>query len=75
MVEQEQRIKIGDTEFVTDGLSDVGKQNLSMLTSTTNRLTELKALQGVLQKARNTYLKTIRQEVLRQKAGLLFENN
>lgn len=75
MVEQEQRIKIGDTEFVTDGLSDVGKQNLSMLTSTTNRLTELKALQGVLQNSRNTYLKTIRQEILRQKAGLLFENN
>ena len=68
-----QKIKVGDKEYDTSSLSDNGKAVLTLLQFSTVRLQELNNMQAVLQRARNSYMDSLKQEILSQKAGYLLD--
>ena len=68
------KIKIGDNEYDSSKLSDNGKSILASLQFTTQRLQELTNMQALLQRAKNSYLETLKQEMLAQKAGYIIED-
>lgn len=70
----DQKIKIGDNEYDSSKLSDNGKSILASLQFTTQRLQELTNMQALLQRAKNSYLETLKQEMLAQKAGYIIED-
>ena len=70
----DRKIKIGDNEYDSSKLSDNGKLILASLQFTTQRLQELTNMQALLQRAKNSYLETLKQEMLAQKAGYIIED-
>lgn len=70
----DRKIKIGDNEYDSSKLSDNGKSILASLQFTTQRLQELTNMQALLQRAKNSYLETLKQEMLAQKAGYIIED-
>tara|TARA_B100000575_G_C22773188_1_gene459000 strand:+ start:360 stop:578 length:219 start_codon:yes stop_codon:yes gene_type:complete len=67
-----QKIKLNDKEFEVEDLSEKARGTLSMLQFSTNRIQELENMQALLQRARNSYVDSLKKEVLSDKAGLLF---
>ena len=70
-----QKIKIDDKEYEVENLSDHGKAALVSLQFATKRLQELNNMQALLRRAKNSYVESLKQEVLASKAGLLFVND
>lgn len=70
-----QKIKIEDKEYDLENLSDQGKATFVMLKFATTRIKELTNMQTLLQRAKNSYVESLKQEVLSSKAGLLLEND
>ena len=68
-----QKIKLGDKEYQVDKLSDIGKGQLELLKFADKRIQDLSNLQAVLQRAKNSYLESLKKEVISNKAGILFE--
>ena len=67
------KIKLGDTEYDAANLSDQGKSVLNLLQFSTQKLQELNNMQAVLQRAKNSYIESLKQEILAQKAGYLLD--
>jgi DNA repair ATPase RecN len=65
-------IKLDDAEYEVENLSDTAKATLAQLEFTTQRLSELKNMGKLLQRARKSYIGTLRNEMLAEKAGFLF---
>ena len=68
------KIKLNDKEYDSDNLTEKGKINLSFLQFTTARLEELTNTQALLQCAKNSYIDSLKKEMLSKKSGLLFED-
>ena len=67
-----QKIKLDDREYDVENLSDQSKATLDSLQFTTSRLEELNNMQALLQRAKNSYLDSLRKEMLSSKSGFLF---
>ena len=70
-----QKIKVEDTEYDVENLSDQGKATFLLLKFATTRVKELNNMQALLQRAKNSYVESLKQEMLSSKAGLLLEND
>jgi hypothetical protein len=70
-----QKIKINDKEYDVENLSDQGKSTLVSMQFATLRMQELNNMNALLQRSKNSYLESLKQEILSSKSGLLFEND
>ena len=70
-----QKIKVEDTEYDVDNLSDQGKATFLLLKFATTRMEELNNMQALLQRAKNSYVKSLKGEMLSSKAGFQLEND
>ena len=68
-------IKLCDQEYNTDSLSEESKANLVSLEFATARIQELQNMQALLQRAKNSYIDSIKNEILSNKAGFSFSND
>ena len=68
-----QKIKLGDKEYDAANLSDQGKAVLNLFQFSTQKLQELNNMQALLQRAKNSYIESLKQEILSQKAGYLLD--
>ena len=69
-----QKIKLGDKEYDVANLSEQGKAVLNLLQFSTQKLQELNNMQALLQRAKNSYIESLKQEILSQKAGYLLDD-
>jgi hypothetical protein len=69
------KIKIQDKEYDIDLLSESAKIHVSALKFADDRIKELSNHQALLQRAKNSYMDSLRKEMLSDKAGFLFEDN
>jgi uncharacterized protein YydD (DUF2326 family) len=68
----DQKIKFEDTEYEVENLSDQAKEILALLKFVTSRIQETNNMHALLQQAKNSYIKSLKQEMLSSKAGVLF---
>ena len=69
------KIKVGDKEYEIEKLNDQCKAKLAILEFLTIRLTEVINMQRVLQRAKNSYIESLKREMISQKTGHLFVND
>jgi len=69
-----QKIKLGDKEYDAANLSAQGKAVLNLLQFSTQKLQELNNMQALLLRAKNSYIESLKQEILSQKAGYLLDD-
>jgi predicted transcriptional regulator len=67
-----QKIKIDDEEYEVAELSDNVKAAISSLKFIDHRITELQNMQALLQRAKNSYVDSLKIEILTDKSGFLF---
>ena len=67
-----QKIKFEGKEYELEKLSDQAKLTLTSMQFADIRLKELNNMQALLQRAKNSYVEDLKQEMLSSKAGLLF---
>lgn len=68
------KFKLGDKEYDVENLenlSDQAKATLASLQFATTRVQELNNMQALLQRAKKSYIETIKMEMVASKAGLL----
>lgn len=70
-----QKIKIDGMEYDADNISDEARKHLVTLQFTASRLQELKNMQALLMRAKNSYMETIKKEILSEKAGFLLSDD
>ena len=70
-----EKIKLDDKEYAIDHLSEEGKLNLSALSFASDRIEELNNHLALLMRAKNSYVGSLKQEMLSGKAGFLFGDN
>lgn len=70
-----QKIKLDGQEFDSDDLSDHGRQQLEALQFSVSRIRELTNMQALLTRAKNSYLESIKKEILSAKAGFLLDDD
>ena len=68
-----QKINIDNQEYDLADLSDQGKANLLSLQFTNERLQELNNMQALLQRAKNSYISSLKKEIISQKAGYIID--
>ena len=68
-----QKINIDNQEYDLTDLSDQGKANLLSLQFTNERLQELSNMQALLQRAKNSYISSLKKEIISQKAGYIID--
>ena len=68
-----QKINIDNQEYDLTDLSDQGKANLLSLQFTNERLQELNNMQALLQRAKNSYISSLKKEIISQKAGYIID--
>ena len=65
-----QKIKLDDSDYDIEHLSDGGKATLKSLQFATMRIGELRNMQALMQRAKNSYIDSLKREMLSSKAGL-----
>ena len=70
-----QKIKLDDKEYDIEQLSQAGQTQLTALKFVTERIKELNNHQALLQRAKNSYVDSLKKEMLSDKAGFLFGDN
>ena len=70
-----QKIKLDDKEYDIENLSEQAKATLASLQFATSRMQELNNMQALLQRAKNSYIEIIKQEMVTKKAGLFLEDD
>lgn len=68
-----QKIKLDDAEYEVENLSDQAKAYIATLKFTDTRLQELTNMRALLQRAKNSYVDSLKKEMLSSKAGFLFD--
>lgn len=68
-----QKIKLDDAEYEVENLSDQAKAYIATLKFTDTRLQELTNMRVLLQRAKNSYVDSLKKEMLSSKAGFLFD--
>ena len=66
-----QKFHFEDKEYEFDDLSDNAKSNITLLQFVNKRMKELQNMQALLQCSKNSYLNSLKQEMLAEKAGFL----
>ena len=69
------KIRVDDIDYDLDNLSDKAKASLIYLEFITTRLQELTNMKALLKRARNSYIASLKKEVISDKAGLLFDDD
>ena len=69
-----QIIKLDDKEYSVENLSDQAKSSLTLLRFAEVRLKELTNMRALLQRAKNSYVDSLKKEMLSSKAGFLFDD-
>jgi hypothetical protein len=69
-----QKIRLDDNEYEVENLSDQAIATLATLQFATARLQELNSMQALLQRAKNSYVESLKREILSSKAGFLVED-
>jgi hypothetical protein len=67
-----EKIKLGDKEYDVENVSDQAMVWLGSYQFTTKRLQELKDLQEIFQRAKNSYVEAIKKEIISSKTGIMF---
>ena len=62
------------SEYDIESLSTRSQQVVNALQFTETRIKELKNMQALLNRAKNSYLSSLKTEVISDKAGLLFDD-
>ena len=70
-----QKIRIDEVDYDLDGLSEVARADVQALEFITKRIQELTNMRALLQRARNSYLESLKKEMISDKAGLLLEDD
>lgn len=70
-----QKIKLEDKEYDVDSLSEAARAKLASLQFTTEKIQELTNMQALLQRAKNSYIETLKREMLSSKAGILLQDD
>lgn len=71
----DQKIKLGDKEYIVENLSDHGKATLASLAFASTRIQELTNIQALFQRAKNSYVESLKKELLSNKSGLMFSDD
>ena len=66
-----QKLKLGENEYEVETLSDQAKATLASLQFADTRIQELGNMKSLLQRAKNSYIDSLKKEMLTNKAGLL----
>ena len=66
-----QKFHFENKEYDFDDLSDNAKSNINILQFINRRVKELNNMQAVLQRSKNSYVDSLKQEMLAEKAGFL----
>ena len=66
-----QKFHFEDKEYEFDDLSDNAKSNINLIQFINRRVKELNNMQAVLQRSKNSYVNSLKQEMLAEKAGFL----
>ena len=69
-----QKLKLDDKEYDISDLSENSKKTLASLQFATKKLQELDNMRALLQRAKNSYMESLKKEMLSQKAGYLFDD-
>ncbi len=69
------KIILEDKEYDVEHLSDNAKDTLASLQFVSSRITELTNMSALLQRAKNSYVNSLKKEMLTEKAGILLEDN
>lgn len=67
----QQKLLINGVEYDANRLSEEAKRMLQSLNFVNNRIVELENLQSLLNKAKNAYIETLRNEILSNKSGFI----
>jgi hypothetical protein len=67
-----QKIKLDDKEYEVDSLTEQAKTQLKALQFASHRLEELSNMQALLQRAKKSYIESLKLEMLSEKSGFLF---
>ena len=70
-----QKIKLDDKEYDVENLNDKAKATLASLKFATTRMQELTNMQALLQRAKNSYVDSLKMEMLSSKSGFLFDDD
>ena len=69
-----EKIKLDDKEYDLESITDSGKATFRSAQFATQRITELNDMMVVLRRAKNSYIESLKKEMLSSKAGLLFND-
>ena len=67
------KITIDENTYDLDDVSENARAQLASLQFTMNKLSELNNMQALLTRAKNSYMESVKQEILAQKAGIVFD--
>ena len=67
-----QKLKLDDKEYDINELSEGARAQLTSLQFVDEKLMELKNMQALLQRAKNSYVEGLKKEMISGKAGFLF---
>ena len=70
-----EKFKFGEKVYELDRLSEEVRGNVTMLKFVSERCGELEKNRVLLQKAKNSYLDNLKNEIISNKAGFLFDDN
>lgn len=70
-----QKIKLDGKEYDIEDLSNNAKSTFELLQFVTERIQELNNMNALLQRAKNSYVASLKKEMLTTKGGLLFEQD
>ena len=67
-----EKIRLDGKDYEVKNLSEQGKTTLAKLQFATTRKQELKNMQALLRCAKNSYVESLKKEMLSDKSGFLF---
>jgi N-acetylglutamate synthase-like GNAT family acetyltransferase len=69
------KIRLDGSDYDIEKLNNTAKNSINSVIFIDQRISELNNMQALLQRAKNSYLETIKKEVIADKAGFLLEDN
>lgn len=70
-----QKINVDGKEYEFEKLNESSKNHLASLQLVTQKLQELQNLQAIFQRAKMSYLESLKKEVISSKAGILLDDD
>ena len=69
-----QKIKLEEKEYEIETLSDKAKATVNALQFTDSRILEMQNILALMQRAKKSYIESIKKEMIAEKAGFLLED-